>query len=91
MALTLTRDRLIDIKNGHSGLEADKSESMEMAEALLRPLPSIPVDKMRELIDTINDVLTEARVDYPAGREAGARIEFDADDMAEMIRRTLEE
>jgi hypothetical protein len=41
------------------------------------------------LIEVINEELIEAEVDYPAGREAGHRIEFDEASMASAIRAAL--
>lgn len=57
------------------------------------PVAPVPVtitdEAMGLVIEAINEELIEADVDYPAGRDAGHRIEFDEASMASAIRTAL--
>ena len=48
------------------------------------------IELMDDTIDGINDVLIDAEVDYPAGREAGPSIHFDDEVMKAVLGRFLE-
>lgn len=62
-----------------------------MAKHLTPPPLEWPIDapQMDRVIEAISDVLIDADVDYPAGREAGHRIEFDDAAMRAAIMRAV--
>lgn len=44
------------------------------------------VEAVDNAVSAVNDLMSEARVDQPAGDGAGYRIEFDEDEMAQIFR-----
>lgn len=60
-------------------------------EVLLEMYEEKQEKKIDDFIEFLNDVLAEAHVDYPAGRDSYPRIEFDEEDVKIYLRKFLED
>lgn len=60
-------------------------------EVLLEMYEEKQEKKVDDFIEFLNDVLSEARVDYPAGRDCGHSIDFDEESVKKRIIKMLEE
>lgn len=75
---------------GEMAMDSDLMEIQKMSVASpAHAEPGAVKETIAKIMQYIEDTIVEASVDYPAGREAGPRIEYDSDAIERFIRSAL--